>query len=402
MPSAADSLRILTITHNYPRFPGDPAGAFVARIAEGAAQRGHELRVLAPHAPGTAVEEQIKGVAVQRFRYAPEVLERVAYSGGLHQAAYRSLAVAAVLPSFLLAFAMAVRQVVKGFLPHLVHAHWWIPGGWLARRTQLPYLLTCHGSDIRLLERGGILRRMAVPVFSRAARVTTVSGFLARDLRRLLPDINANVTVAPMPVDIAAFVAGASQPKANPPRILYAGNLVQSKGVDLLLHAAAELTREGLEYQLKILGQGPEETPLRALAQQLGVHSQVEWSPFVPQSRMPEEYGASTITVLPSRGQAEGLGLTLVEALLAGSAVVGTPAGGIPEVVLHDQTGLLARDGDAQDLARQLSRLLRDGPLRERLTRAGKEHVSRIYAPDAAVTRFLELYDDIGHGHPNR
>ena len=61
---------------------------------------------------------------------------------------------------------------------------------------------------------------------------------------------------------------------------------------------------------------------------------------------MPAEYGAATVTVLPSRGHAEGLGLTLVEALLAGSAVVGTAAGGIPEVVIHERTGLVARDGD--------------------------------------------------------
>src|SRR5215213_9879760 len=52
MPSADKRLRILTVTHNYPRFPGDPAGAFAARIAEGVVARGHQVRVMAPHAPG--------------------------------------------------------------------------------------------------------------------------------------------------------------------------------------------------------------------------------------------------------------------------------------------------------------------------------------------------------------
>ncbi len=177
---------------------------------------------------------------------------------------------------------------------------------------------------------------------------------------------------------------------------------MRSKGVDLLLQAAAELTRAGVEYELKILGRGPDEAPLRALARRLGIDSRVNWSPLVPQSQMPAEYGASTVTVLPSRGQAEGLGLTLVEALLAGSAVVGTPAGGIPEVVRHEETGLLAREGDAQDLARQIDRLLRDEPLRERLTRAGKQRVTSTYAPMAAVGRFLAIYDDITQHHPNR
>jgi glycosyltransferase involved in cell wall biosynthesis len=117
---------------------------------------------------------------------------------------------------------------------------------------------------------------------------------------------------------------------------------------------------------------------------------------------MPAEYGASTVTVLPSRAQAEGLGLTLVEALLAGSAVVGTAAGGIPEVVLHQQTGLIAREDDSRDLADQIQRLLVDVELRERLTHAGKEHVLRTYSSEPAIGRFLEIYDAVAGNQPNR
>jgi glycosyltransferase involved in cell wall biosynthesis len=115
---------------------------------------------------------------------------------------------------------------------------------------------------------------------------------------------------------------------------------------------------------------------------------------------MAAEYGASTVTVLPSRGHAEGLGLTLVEALLAGSAVVGTAAGGIPEVVVHEKTGLIARDGDPTDLASQIQRLLTDPVLRTQLTRQGKEHVLRTYAPEAAIDRFLEIYDAVAYHQP--
>jgi glycosyltransferase involved in cell wall biosynthesis len=205
-----------------------------------------------------------------------------------------------------------------------------------------------------------------------------------------------------MPVDVATFQAGARAVKAEPPRILFAGNLVRSKGVDVLIDAVAELKRRGLACQLKVLGQGPAQAELEAQARRIGIRDQVEWSRFVPQSEMPAEYGASAITVLPTRGTSEGLGLTLVEALLAGSAVVGTPAGGIPEVIQHEQTGLMARDGDPQDLATQIQRLLSDRPLRERLTAAGKERVLRIYAPEPAIGRFLEIYDAVAHGKSNR
>ncbi|HEX2248759.1 MAG TPA: glycosyltransferase family 4 protein [Gemmatimonadales bacterium] len=382
------------MTHNYPRFIGDPAGAFVARIAEGAAAQGHEMEAVAPHAAGTPTDEVMRGVRVHRFRYAPEAFERVAYTGGLHQSTLRSPAAALAFPGFLFAFKRAVRRAVQQLQPHVIHAHWWFPGGWLAVGTRVPYLLTCHGSDVRLLERAP-LRMMAAQVFRHAGRITAVSGFLAGDLKRLLADLPEDVTVTPMPIDVAAFEQGAQHRKAAPPRILYAGNLVPSKGVDVLLQAAAELRYLGVEFQLKILGEGPAERSLRSLVARLGLGSRVTWSPFVPQSEMPDEYGASTVTVLPSRGRAEGLGLTLVEALLAGSAVVGTPAGGIPEIVQHEVTGLLARDGDPTDLARQIHRLLTDVTLRDRLVRAGKEHAARVYSPDTTVARFNDIYHAI-------
>src|ERR671914_390920 len=104
MPSAARPLRILTITHNYPRFDGDPAGAFVATIAEGAAARGHEVEVIAPHARGTAVAEEVAGVRLRRFRYAPQAFERVAYTGSLHSRTLLAPMAALAFPGFLLAF----------------------------------------------------------------------------------------------------------------------------------------------------------------------------------------------------------------------------------------------------------------------------------------------------------
>lgn len=401
MPSDAERLRILTVTHNYPRFVGDPAGAFVARIAEGVAARGHEVEILAPHAPGAPVDEQVRGVAVHRFRYAPEPLERIAYTGGLHQTKLASPAVALGLPGFLIACGLALRGAIHRFQPDLIHAHWWLPAGWFARWSGRPYLVTCHGSDVRLLERGAFFRRQARQVLDRAGGVTTVSNFLAGDLRRLLPALHVVPIVAPMPVDTDSFQSGAGVPKAEPPRILYAGNLVQSKGVDILLRAAATLVQKGLDFHLKILGEGPEQTSLHRLAADLKLADRITWSNFVSQTRMPAEYGASTITILPSRGQAEGLGLTLVEALLAGSAVVGTRTGGIPEVVRHEETGLLAREGDAQDLARQIARLLGDRELRDRLTRAGKQHVLQTYSPATAVQRFIAIYHAVADHHPD-
>lgn len=390
------AMRILILTHNYPRFLADPAGAFVHRIAGAAVAAGSRVMVVAPHAAGLAESETVDGVELRRFRYAPERWERLAYTGNLHRSAAASLVHGLAVVPFLLAFRRFARRMAREFAPQVVHAHWWLPAGWVAKGLGCPYIVTSHGSDVRLLEGRALVRRLARPVYARASAVTAVSRFLARDLELLLRLPAESVRVLPMPVELAHYATGRSQEKVKPPRILYAGNLLPSKGVDVLLEAYAALRQRGVRCTLRVRGEGPAQAELEARAQALAAPD-VEWLPFVPQSMMPEEYGAATVTVLPTRGQAEGLGLTLVEALAAGSAVVGTSAGGIPEVVQHEETGLLVPDGDATALAGAIERLLADPGLRNRLVSQGQARVAALFDAPAAAERYLELYDNIAH-----
>ncbi len=384
-------MRLLVVTHNYPRFPGDPAGGYVRRLAEAARDVGHEVHVLAPHAADTAETEKAGQLTVRRFRYGPPWLERVGYRGERPTRLLLDPLAILAMPAYFLRFRSELRRTAERFRPDVIHAHWWFPAGWLVPRVGIPFVVTCHGTDVRLLEVAPF-RRMARGVLAAAGVVTTVSQFLADDIARHVGPLPRPIVVAAMPVDVDAFAAGEETPKGEPPRILYAGNLVAAKGVDVLIRALALLVARGVPCRLKILGEGPAKERLRALARSLGVADRIDWSDFVPQHRMPAEYGAATVTVLPSRGKAEGLGLTLVEALCTGSAVVGTPVGGIPEVILDGRTGLLARDGDADHLAEHLERLLTDDALRARLTAAGQAYVRERYAPAAAARTFLDLY----------
>ena len=395
-------MRILVVSHNYPRFPGDPAGGYVARLARAAHAAGVDVRVLAPHTPGAASQETDDGVPIRRFRYAPEPLERIGYRGDVRSRTFLSPLSFVMLPVYLASFARAVRRAVAESAPDVIHAHWWFPAGWAVAGAGPPFVVTCHGSDVRLLDRRILSPQLARRVLERAGAVTTVSRFLAVDIEHHAPWLKRPITVAPMPVEVERFAAGAATPKARPPRILYAGNLLASKGVDVLLVALKILRERGIPCQGKVLGEGPARGELEALARRLGIAEAIAWSDFVPQDAMPAEYGASTTTVLPTRGRAEGLGLTLVEALLAGSAVVGTPAGGIPEVVVDGETGLLARDGDPQHLADQLARLLTDAALRDRLTAEGARRMRATYSTAAASGRFLALYHAIARDHPAR
>lgn len=385
-------MRILTITHNYPRWDGDRAGAFVARLAAEIVALGHDVRVVAPHAPNAALRETQYGVEIVRARYGPDMLERVGYTGALREPMRATLLAPLMLPPFIARLWAVAAREARELRPDVVHAHWWMPGGWIASRIGAPYIVTCHGTDVRLLETS-MWRALAAPVMRRASAITTASEFLARDIARFFPDVADKLSVTSMPMDIETFARGAEAVKASPPRVLFAGNLITSKGVDVLIEAMALLRARSVSCELRIIGAGPEEARLRALAAQRGIGEVVSWSPFISQHALPVEFGAATATALVSRGHAEGLGLVLAEALLAGSAVIGTAAGGIPEVVVDEETGLIARDGDAADLARQIERLLLDPALRERTIERGRERVRAQHAPVAAAERVIALYE---------
>ena len=394
-------MRILTITHNYPRWDGDRAGAFVARLAAETVELGHSVRVVAPHAPGAALRETQHGVEIVRARYGPDSLERVGYTGALREPMRATMLAPLMLPPFLARLWSVAAREAGDFHPDVVHAHWWMPSGWIAARIARPYVITCHGTDVRMLE-SPLWRNVAAPVFRRASAVTTASEFLSRDVARIFPDVAGKTSVTSMPMDLEMFEQGARERKASPPRVLFAGNLIPSKGVDVLIEAIALLRARGVQCQLRIIGTGPEAARLRALAAERMPGDAVSWSPFVLQHELPRELGVATVTVLASRGQAEGLGLILAEALMAGSAVVGTAAGGIPEVVVDEHTGLIAKDGDASDLARQIERLLTDPALRERTIANGRARVSAQHAPVAAAKRVIALYEMVAKARTNR
>jgi len=168
----------------------------------------------------------------------------------------------------------------------------------------------------------------------------------------------------------------APTPPPEEPVILFVGSLIRGKGVDLLLKALAELR---CTYTLHIVGAGKSEASLRALATSLGIVKAVDFAGWVPNDRVAQFYRGAKLIAVPSAWP-EPFGLVGLEAMRHGRPVVAFRAGGIPDWLVHDETGLLVPPLDVPGYTAALERVLTEPGLAQRLGENGARRVREKFA----------------------
>ncbi len=382
-------MRILHVTHAYPRWDGDVAGAFIERLATGVAARGHELTVLAPSEEGRGGAEERHGIAVKRVRYAPARWETLAYSGTMVEGA-RSPRGMLSAGGMIGALAWAIAREGHRGGAELVHAHWWIPGGisaWLASWAGgPPYVVTLHGTDVALLEGSAPLRTLARRVLRSAAGVTAVSSYLAERAARVAGIDPARITVQPMPVEVERF----NRLSSGGGGVATVGRLTAQKRVDVVLDAVAWLAAQGRPLKLTVVGDGPERAALEARAAEAGLGERVRFTGAVPPERIPEVIGDADVFAFAA--EREGLGLALGEALMLGVPVAAAESGGVADLVPAQGGGRLVPPGDAAALGAAIGELLDAAPgSRQAAASAGRELMKRL-GSDSAAAAFEAVY----------
>jgi glycosyltransferase involved in cell wall biosynthesis len=225
-----------------------------------------------------------------------------------------------------------------------------------------PFVVTLHGSDVALAHKAPVLAR---PALRRASTVICVSRALAAEADGLGA---RRVEVIPNGVEIPSGVGA----EADPPELLYVGRLAPEKGIEELAAATHGLN-------LVVCGDGPLRDRLPGA---LG---------FVEDAERDRRYARAAVVVCPSRR--EGFGLACAEAMAHGKPVVASAVGGLLDLVVDGETGLLVPPGDPVALRAALERLLADAPLRRRLGAAGRERVSRLCGWDRVINATLAAYE---------
>lgn len=304
------------VTTSYPRFPGDPAGNFVAAHVAALRALGHRVEVIAagdarvvPDGSDDAI--RIPGAGLFYRGGAPDALERAPLAAGLAAAAFTARLTTAVA-------ARARRW-------DAIIAHWLAPSALAALPAARPLVAIAHGGDVFTLRRLGLLGAALHALARRRARLVLVSEPLREIARAAAPRLAGwldEAIVQPMGVDVARFAAVPRAP-STPPTVLIAARLVPLKGVDV---AIAAMRHVRTAAQLVIAGDGPERPRLAAAA------PAARFLGEVTTDRRDDLLASAGVVAVPSRiarGRTEGTPAIALEALAAGVPVVASSVGGL-------------------------------------------------------------------------
>ncbi|WP_030442225.1 glycosyltransferase [Actinoplanes subtropicus] len=294
-----------------------------------------------------------------------------------------------------------LRRLLEEVSPGLVHAHFG-GDGWLvsgeAKRLRLPLIVTVHGHDVTRQPastgaHGVRYRRNLRTVFSRAAVVLAVSEVIRSKAIGWGAD----------PAKVRVHYSGVPIPPAPDPApkqwdVVFIGRFVEKKGVDDLLAALAGLAPR--RPRAVLIGSGPLLAGMRAYARELGVDA--TFLGMQSPGDVRQVLLASRLLAAPSRtaadGDTEGLPTTVMEAAALGLPVVSTHHSGIPEAVVDGETGLLSAEGDRVGLAANLSRLLDDEGLREKLGQQARTLMTSKFDLVKQTARLEDIYDEVTAG----
>src|SRR3989442_1294720 len=237
------------------------------------------------------------------------------------------------------------------------------------------------------------LKRFLVWALRTSDQVVAISSATAREITNVVP---VSVRVIPYTVGFPETAAGPSLPRAGDSfLILFVGSLVERKGVRYLIDALPLLPAQR-HAKLVIIGDGAERSRLEAQVRERGLQHRVEVRGRVAEQELRRAYAAASVLVLPAivdaRGDTEGLGVVLLEAMSYGVPVIGSDLGGITDIVVDGQTGLLVPPQDSAALAAALERLATDRDLARRLGEAGAGHVRRHFSWPAIIAQWEECY----------
>jgi glycosyltransferase involved in cell wall biosynthesis len=262
---------------------------------------------------------------------------------------------------------------------------------WIHRFFPVSFSFTAHANDIfapRNFEIG--LDKLV----DTARVIVTVSDYAKKFLQERFPERADRIRRIYNGLNLAEFER--ADFSSTSPLILAVGRLITKKGFADLIHACGLIAERAKSFRCEITGEGPLENELRGQIERLDLQNFVALSGAKPQLEVRQRLAAANVFVLPSvvdpDGGMDNLPTVIMEAMATGLPVVSTKIGGIPEMVIENETGFLVQPGDAAGLADAIEKLIDDRLLAQRLGQIGYQRAQKLFSIEKNVRELYALF----------
>jgi glycosyltransferase involved in cell wall biosynthesis len=394
-------VKVCFITSVFPRGEDDPTAGWIIEIIHRLQARGVDIQVFCPSFKGLG-DQYIHSIKARRFRYFFKKYEDLTHDQGapykIREARYRFIALFYVFFG-LIHFLRYCRKErfdilhVQWPFPHAIWAYF------ASRLCGAKTVLTFHGAELLLVRTYPLVRHFLKHAISHADGITSNSSFTKSKILEI-KDTTVNIVGFGPAVGQVQDPGKKDRGKQHNPRkqILFVGRFVERKGVEYLIRAMPDITAK-VDSELVLVGTGDLEQELRDLARSLGVEQRVKFAGIISNEDLENRYRDADVFVLPSivdsKGDTEGLGVVLIEALAHDTPVVASKVGGIVDIVKHRETGMLVPEKDPSALAAAVVEVLKNEDLARRLAEDGKRFVKEKFDWDKLAGQLHEIYERV-------
>ncbi len=258
----------------------------------------------------------------------------------------------------------------------------------------IPFSFTAHAKDIYTSNKEQIAEKIA-----KARFVVTCTRYNKEYLENLVGHRH-EVHCVYHGIDLALFFAHAVERiPAKPYTFITIARFVEKKGIPDILEALALLAKEGFPFRYILIGDGDDKEKITTRIRELGLSEHVILSGTLAHEQVLEQFQGADCFILGCKiarnGDRDGIPNVLAESMALGVPVVGTRVSGIPELVEHEHTGMLADATRPQELAQTLKRIVTDQKLRDHIIPAARERVSQVFDNKQLIQDLVTLYRDL-------
>lgn len=288
-----------------------------------------------------------------------------------------------------------VRELIKVYQPDILHSHYASSFGLIGALAGFsPYIISVWGADIYNFPEKSLLHRGIIKYsLSKADRILSTSNVMAKRTGKFT---NKIIEVTPFGIDIEKFRPIKSNSSDKDELVIGTIKTLEKKyGVEYLIRSF-KLVKERLpEARLKLLivGTGSLELKLKKLARDLDLESEITFTGFIKSDKIPEYHNMIDIYVAASTEDSESFGVAVLEASACGKPVIVSDAGGLPEVVENEITGLIVKKENPDVLADALEKLVINPELRRQMGERGRYKVLKEYNWEDSVDKMISIYD---------